>query len=61
LRAMEATGFEPNTFTYMLFLEACNYKGCGKCDVSIALFSRMIQAGLTAPDVTKTKLVAVRV
>lgn len=61
LRALEAAGLEPNTFTFMLFLEACNYKGCGKCDVALALFSRMLQTGMTVPDVAKAKLVAVRV
>jgi pentatricopeptide repeat protein len=58
---MDDCGLQPNTFTYMALFEACNFKGHGRCDIALALYTRMKASHVEGiPEVAKANLVSVR-
>lgn len=53
-------GHEPNTFTCMAILEACNFKGRGLFDVAMLLYAKLATTMPgPVPDVIKTQLLQV--
>ena len=59
--AMLDNGHEANTYTCMLLLEACNFKGKGLYDVALVVYAKLAATMPgPVPDVLKAQLLEVR-
>lgn len=56
---MQDRGLTPNTFTYAILIEGCNYKGRGQFDVAMQIYANLRERMPSVPDYIKGLLLRV--